>query len=422
MTSALNISEEHLPRAGLRWLQFGWLAVVGATALLYLVGLIVLRSEPRTLCLSGAPGCTEASAAAALAAFGLPPTAIVGLAQGISDFGVPIACLLMAGFLFWQRPDRAITLAVSAMLAMYGSAVNTGLVSMGLGVLGLQGFADAYYLVFEGLLYFALLTFPNGRFVPRWTWLALPAALMSSALLLITGVVRSGDSPPTFILVFFFAFGIQVYRYRRLFTPIERQQSKWVLAGLSAFFVNAVVYVVVVEPANRVGVEGLPYLVLFAPLNMLLVLALPATLLIASLRYRLWDIDVLIRRTLIYSALTALLALIYFGAVVVLQSLLQALTGQRQSALVTVLSTLAIAALFVPLRGRLQAAIDRRFYRRKYDASQIIAAFGHTLRAEVELDRVTTQLIDTVDASLQPVSAGLWLKPPVSSGRRTGQG
>ncbi len=205
---------------------------------------------------------------------------------------------------------------------------------------------------------------------------------------------------------------MQIYRYRRVSTATERQQTKWVLASLMAFALNAVLYVGVIEPLTRTGVRGLPYVVLFGPLNFVLVLSFPAALMIASLRYRLWDIDVLVRRTLVYSALTALLALIYMGTVIVMQGVLQVLTGERQNALVTVLSTLAIAALFVPLRARVQAAIDRRFYRSKYNAARVMAAFGTTLRAEVELDRVTTQLIETIDATLQPADMHIWLKPP----------
>jgi uncharacterized membrane protein YedE/YeeE len=129
----------------------------------------------------------------------------------------------------------------------------------------------------------------------------------------------------------------------------------------------------------------------------------------AILRARLWDIDLLIRRTLVYAALTGLLALAYFGSVLVLEGLVRALTGQSQSQVVTVVSTLAIAALFVPLRRRVQAFIDRRFYRSKYDAARTLAAFSNTVRDEVELGRLTERLTEVVDETLQPESVGLWL-------------
>jgi hypothetical protein len=139
-------------------------------------------------------------------------------------------------------------------------------------------------------------------------------------------------------------------------------------------------------------------------------LCLPVSLAIAITRYRLWDIDVIIRRTLIYSTLTAVLALAYFGSIVSLQSILSAVTGESRNALATVLSTLAIAALFGPVRSRVQAAIDRRFYRRKYDAARTLAAFGAQARDVVELEQLSGQLLRAVEETMQPVHASLWLR------------
>jgi hypothetical protein len=136
---------------------------------------------------------------------------------------------------------------------------------------------------------------------------------------------------------------------------------------------------------------------------------IPIALAISILRYRLWDIDILIRKTLVYSVLTGLLALTYFGSVVILQGLFTAVTGQ-QSAVVVVLSTLAIAALFNPLRNRVQDFIDRRFYRKKYDAAKVIAEFAATCRDETDLDKLTARLVEVVDETMQPESVGLWLK------------
>jgi hypothetical protein len=139
---------------------------------------------------------------------------------------------------------------------------------------------------------------------------------------------------------------------------------------------------------------------------------LPAAIGIAILRYRLWEVDLLIRRTLLYSVLTLTLALLYVGGVISLQAVFDATAGRKQhSQEATVLSTLAIAGVFVPLRRRLQEGIDRRFYRRKYDAGQVSLAFAETARNEVELDRLAARLVHTVEQTLQPTHVGLWLRP-----------
>jgi hypothetical protein len=144
-------------------------------------------------------------------------------------------------------------------------------------------------------------------------------------------------------------------------------------------------------------------------------LLVPVSIGMAMLRAQLWEIDRLINRVLVYGSLTATLALVYVGSVVLLQQLLRRLTGQT-SPLAIVASTLAMAALFQPLRRRLQTTIDRRFYRRKYDAARILAAFSAHLRDEVDLDRLTSQLVTVVEETLQPVQVSLWLR---DDGRRS---
>ena len=203
----------------------------------------------------------------------------------------------------------------------------------------------------------------------------------------------------------------QIYRYVRVATLAERQQMKWFLFGIGMLVVGLVIFFLArnfVREANDI------FSTLF--------LIFQITVAIAILRYRLFDIDILIRRTLQYSVISGLLALVYFGLVIVLQSTFAALTGQSQSPLVTVLSTLAIAALFNPVRRRVQDAIDRRFYRKKYDAAKVIAEFSATCRDETDLDKLTARLVEVVQETMQPTQVSLWLKPTADRRRQTMDG
>ena len=181
----------------------------------------------------------------------------------------------------------------------------------------------------------------------------------------------------------------------------ERQQIKWLLAG-----VVFMAFMVTVGLTLRFGFEVVlgDYLVNAAFLGPLVGIG------VAMLRHRLYDIDLIIRRTLVYSALTGLLALVYFGTVVVLQGLLPETGGERSPAVI-VLSTLTIAALFNPLRRRVQIIVDRRFFRSKYDAGQMLADFAAASRNEVELETLTAELLRMVQETMQPAAVSLWLKP-----------
>ena len=199
---------------------------------------------------------------------------------------------------------------------------------------------------------------------------------------------------------------------RRRARGVERQQIKWLLYAGAIFFVGNVLKNTVFSPLGEVS-WGLWVGYLLVGIGGL---GGPIAIGVAILRYRLYEIDTLINRTLVYGALSASLVLVYFGGVAATGAIFRALTGQeRQPQLAVVLSTLVIAALFNPLRRRIQAFIDRRFYRRKYDAAKTLEAFSAKLRDETDLDALSEDLVGVVRETMQPAHASLWLRPERAS-------
>ena len=263
-----------------------------------------------------------------------------------------------------------------------------------------------------------LYQFPDGRFVPRWT--VVPTVIYAVGLLAAAaasdGVLFLTDSAVTSALyvLLFVVFGsglvVQVYRYLRVSSPIERQQTKLVVLGVGVLITSVTVWTFAFELAppspgrSRLLLNFIGVGVIFLGLLMF-----PLSLATAILRYRLWDIDLLINRTLVYGALTASLAGVYFVGVVGFQAAFRAFTGQ-ESSMAIVLSTLIIAALFVPLRRRIQYAIDRRFYRSRYDAERMLESFGATARDEVNLERLSGALVGAANETMRPTHASLWIR------------
>jgi PAS domain S-box-containing protein len=187
---------------------------------------------------------------------------------------------------------------------------------------------------------------------------------------------------------------------------VKRQQVKWFAYAVAVLATSAILAYVVSESVRVVWLEWVSFMLVIAS-----VVGLPVAVGIAILRYRLYNIDLLLNRTLVYGALTAVLAAVYFGIIVLFQALFRAFTGQ-ESQLAVVVSTLAIAALFTPLRLRIQSFIDRRFYRRKYDARKTLEAFSAKLRTETDLDALSSDLIEVIRETMQPTRVSLWLKSP----------
>lgn len=194
-----------------------------------------------------------------------------------------------------------------------------------------------------------------------------------------------------------------VRRFRRA-RGIERQQLKWFTYGLALSFLMIVIILIVVFTVPNGGPGWIFYLA---------VVCIPISAAIAMLRYRLYDIDVLINRTLVYGLLTTALLALYLALVFGGQHLLASFFGPN-NAVVLVVSTLVVYALFRPLRRRIQAIIDRRFYRKKYNAAQVLARFSETLRSEVDLEQLREELVAVVQETMQPAHVSLWLRPSTS--------
>jgi hypothetical protein len=204
-----------------------------------------------------------------------------------------------------------------------------------------------------------------------------------------------------------------VLRYRRSGSE-QREQIKWIafagsFVGLMSLITVVSALIFAPEFPDSTGTQPL-WLGVLQDVELLSFAGIPVAVGIAVLRYRLYDIDVIINRTLVYGSLTATLIALYFGGIVVLQRLFVLLTGQ-QSTLAVVASTLLIAALFNPLRRRIQSFIDRRFYRRKYDARKTLEAFTAKLRDETDFDALNAELVGVVNETIQPAHVSLWLRP-----------
>jgi hypothetical protein len=278
-----------------------------------------------------------------------------------------------------------------------------------------------------GLIVFLGLLFPNGRLPSdRWKWFA-----RISALLTLVGMALAAFSPGPIVLglpairsplgieglpnaykwvqvLMLVLIGISVVSLvvRRLYARgVERQQTKWFTYTSAVAASGAILKFIISDPLDLVWLGGVGHALVLIGLA-----GMPIAMGIAITRYRLYEIDIIINRTLVYGSLTATLVTLYFGGIVVLQRAFVLLTGER-STLAVVASTLLIAALFTPLRRRIQSFIDRHFYRSKYDARKTLEAFSATLRDETDLEALNNDLVDVVKETMQPAHVSLWLRP-----------
>ena len=339
--------------------------------------------------------------------------------QGVGvETTLTLVCFAVAALIFFRRPDDRMALFTSFVLLLFGGAGAAGT---------MRALAEAHHAfwfpvhlldyasqVCIGIFFYL---FPDGRFVPRWTrWAAVASAAYFVLDIFFPASLLTSLIGPIFFVFLGSLVVAQVYRYLRVSTPEQRQQTKWVVFGLAVALVGfvAVIGLTFVPAIRDVGPLG--YMI-FSTLVYGFLTLIPLSIGVAILRSRLYDIDVVINRALVYGSLTVTLVMVYLGGVVALQYAFRALTGSN-SQLAVVASTLAIAAIFNPLRRRVHAFVDRRFYRRKYDAVQILRAFGARLRNETDLDTLSSELVGLTRETVQPAHVSLWLRP---LGQRPGE-
>jgi hypothetical protein len=353
---------------------------------------------------------------------------LVVAALAFSTVGALVASRQLKNPIGWLMQGIGILYATELFTGNYGVyTLDTDPGSLPGGLLA-AWLTSWVWIAGGSLVLFVFLFFPDGRLPsPRWrpaAWLVLVGATLAVAPFAfgpgplegssggsrivnpvgVEGSARLLDlferasfvllAPVSVTLILTF-----VVRFRRA-QGDERQQIKWVAYGV-ALFTLAIVVVSIWPSLDRSVVGSVLFLVGF--------LAIPSAMALAMLRYRLYDIDVVINRTLVYGALSVTLALVYFGSIALLQGIWIALTGQS-SQLAVVASTLLIAALFNPIRRRIQIFIDRLFYRSKYDAAKTLESYSHRLREEVDLENLAGELVAVVEQTIQPAHVSLWLR------------
>lgn len=429
----------------LRLLQTLWLVLVliaVATLIVDLPGyyhsLFTLCAGPITSCSDPDQLNTQTLLTLQQAGFSLNAYAFYVI---LLDTLTTLSFLLLGALIIWRRATTWMGLFVSFLLINTGSLgpsfSHTSSVPSNSSplLIFLNTVSILPFILYYPCLSFFFSTFPDGRFVPRWSWALIGLWIVNTFFWVVGGFAP--DSPleianwPPLLeagwlsLVFGGSACVQLYRFLRVASPIQRQQIKWLLYGFVPVIVLPLcltLYMTFVPALNKPGafLANTPnsfLLIVTLPLYRFYYLPIPFCIGIALLRYRLWDIDRIINRTLVYTLLTGILALFYLGLILGLQFLFDRIAGPAtaNSPLILVGSTLIIAALFQPLRQRIQSIIDRRFYRSKYDARRTIASFSATLRGEVELAQLSAQLVAVVEETMQPAYVSLWLNKPQQS-------
>ena len=357
------------------------------------------------------------------------------VSAGYATVGAIIASRLPQSPIGWLFCAIAFAFALVHFSAEYANYTILAPPGSLLGVEAAAWLTSWVWVVGLGLVVFLDLLFPTGKLPSaRWRWFAwftaislLPAAvlaalspgrILSSTLhnpLGVEGLPNASKEVEAFMYALVVVGASSMLMRLRYAGRVERQQIKW-FAYATVVVISGVILKNVVYP--MVSVRWLWWVGLIV--TAVGVASSPVAMGLAILRYRLYEIDLIINRTLVYGSLTTLLVAVYLGAVVLLQRLFVAITGEK-STFAVVTSTLLIAALFTPLRRRIQSFIDKRFYRSRYDARQTLEAFSAKLRDETDLDALRDDLVGMVRETMQPAHVSLWLRPEPPLRGREGQ-
>ncbi len=400
-----------------RRLAIAWtvcVALVLLSLVLFVAGLPALYDEFRTLSVFDDLGIDRSEVHANLDQLGLSTDFYAGFYVAVGTI-FALVCYATATIILLRRSTAPIALLAVMTLAVHGATSSGAIDAVGMLHPLLGGLSSFLNLLGYATLLLLFYLFPDGRFVPRWTrWAAVISVAYAVAVSLFSGLPFSPGHPlywPTLLGLLLTGVFAQVYRYWRFSNIVERQQTKWVVFGFVTAVTGTSVTILIARVFSSPEPGTLVDLVVTATLKGLMLL-IPLSFAIAILRYRLWDVDIVINRTLVYGTLTAMLGAVYFGAVAATEAIFRALTDQQQQPqLAIVVSTLAIAALFTPLRRRIQSFIDRRFYRKKYDARKTLETFSTKLRDETNLNALSDDLVGVVRETMQPAHVSLWLRP-----------
>lgn len=403
--------------------RIGWVALAALVVALNIAGIPAGYAQLLIVCQPDAP-CSRAN----LTPAELPLLPVERLTiQSYAAFQVwfvtvgAFTFILIGALIFLRRSSSRMALFASITLVLFGGSIGRtaaegligavevkggliGMLAIGVKFLGTVSFPILFYL------------FPSGHWAPRWTrWLVIPVVIDGLLLVAVPQALQTRYTIALnllFVVIVFLTITAQVRRYFYISTLTERQQTKWAVYGFAlgaGAFAAITILTSLVFPQAFATPLGNIFTNVAIGTAMSMV---PVSIGIAILRSRLFDVDILIKRTLTYGVVTATLAILYLVGVIGLQGIVRPLTGQQgQQPWMIVLTTLVIAALFTPLRRGVQAVVDQRFYRSRYDATRTLERFTTSLRSDIDLASLTEHLIDAVDETMRPAHISLWLRP-----------